>query len=114
MSEILRRDPFVTCQWYETPEVFESPGRGCDHCEEEPEDGGGGRLICTELCTGYHCGVVSAFVVERSDGDKSFGWDGRHETCEVHLVAVIDGMLSGDEKLHAVVHPRWHDLSEVR
>lgn len=82
MTETLWRDPAVTCQW-DVPD-WEDPGNGFVPCPS-----------------------LSWFVVERSDGDKSFGWDGKHEACEYHLSDVIDGMLSGDEKLHAIVTPRW-------
>jgi hypothetical protein len=82
-AKVLHRDPAITCQQ-------DVPDPGCD-------------------CQAVPCPNLSWFVVERSDGDKSFGWDGKHEACEYHLADVIDGMLGGDEKLHAIVTPRWWD-----
>lgn len=52
------------------------------------------------------CPVMSRYVVERSDGDQSFGWDGRHESCEAHLAEVVSRMVNGDD-VRAVVTIRW-------
>lgn len=86
--EILHRDPAITCQW----NVL-----GFDP-ESDPEP----------------CLSLSWFAVERSDRaspkaalpDEDYT---RGEACEYHLAEVIDWMLSGDEKLHAIVTPRWWD-----
>lgn len=53
------------------------------------------------------CPAMSRYVVERSDGDQSFGWDGKHESCAAHLAEVVSGMVAGDDKVRAVVTIRW-------
>ncbi len=84
MTETLRRDPATTCQW-DVAEPDEFPGP---------------------------CDAISQFVVERSDGDTSFGWDGKHEACEYHLAEVVAGMADGDDQVRAVVAIRWWDDRE--
>lgn len=78
---MLINDPAITCQW-----------------DVSPADDDEGAMPC---------GAVSHFVVERSDGDESFGWDGKHESCEEHVAEVISSMVNGDDKVYAVVAIRW-------
>lgn len=55
------------------------------------------------------CTKPSRFVVERSDGDKSYGTcDGTEESCEEHLADAVSGMVDGDEGVRAVVTIRWN------
>jgi hypothetical protein len=80
VAEILHRDPAIICESVSDP--------------VEP------------------CPVMSWFTVERSDGASPVAAlpvtdYTRAETCEYHLPEVIDWMLGGDEKLHAIVTPRW-------
>jgi hypothetical protein len=105
MTETLRCDPAVTCQW-DVPalDVQEFAGGGCSLCVSP---GGTSVLICSERCGGCPCSAVSRFAVGRSDGDTSFGWDGRHESCEEHLAQVVASMINGDETVHAIVTIRW-------
>jgi len=105
-AEVLYVDPAIKCQ-EELPsaEVQELPGGGCDLCV--PEEEGSARLLCSERCDGGPCEATSRFVVERSDGDQSFGWDGKHEACEGHLAEVVDGMIGGYSQVQAVVTIRW-------
>ena len=88
MTEILHRDPAITCQ----QNIL-----GFDP-ESDPE----------------WCENLSWFVVERSDGKSPVAAlpdmdHARSEACEYHLAEVIDWMLEGDENLHAIVTPRWWD-----
>ena len=53
MTEVLHRDPAITCQW-----------------DEVNREGDVDGIV--------PCGAISQFRVERSDGDTSFGWDGQH------------------------------------
>jgi hypothetical protein len=54
------------------------------------------------------CVRPSRYVVERSDGDRSFGaGGGTEESCEEHLVETVAGMVDGDEQVRAVVTIRW-------
>lgn len=70
---------------------------------------------CTEIVgdeedeDGLHeCGKMSRYVVERSDGDTSFGsGGGTEEACEEHLSDVVVGMVNGDDRIRAVVSIRW-------
>lgn len=56
------------------------------------------------------CARPSRYVVERSDGDRSFGSrDGTEESCEEHLVETVAGMVDGDEHVRAVVSIRWNE-----
>jgi hypothetical protein len=80
---MLTVDPAVTCQWDVKP--------------ADPED-------AYEVC-----GKTSRFVVERSDGDRSFGWDGKHESCEGHLAEVVAGMVDGNDQIRAIVTIRWDE-----
>jgi hypothetical protein len=85
MTEVLHRDPAVTCEW--VPQQFDPP----------------------EPCEG-----MSWFAVERSDHASPVAAlpdmdHPRAEACEYHLAEIIDWMLGGDEKLHAIVTPRWWD-----
>lgn len=73
--------PLITCQWDVSP-------------AGDDEDA-------------MPCGAVSHFVVERSDHDPSFGWDGKHEACEEHLAVVVSSMIDGDDEVTAVVTIRW-------
>jgi hypothetical protein len=94
----LLADPAVTCQ------------ATADALPSRPHGAGGCTLcvggLCTEVCTDHPCTAMSRFVVERSDGDQSFGWDGKHESCAGHLADVVTGMVSGDD-VRAVVAIRW-------
>lgn|SRR5487761_935269 len=54
------------------------------------------------------CGKPSRFLVERSDGDRSYGINGgSDESCEEHLTETVAGMIDGDENVRAVVTIRW-------
>lgn len=54
------------------------------------------------------CGRPSRFVVERSDGDESFGSGlGTEESCGEHLPDTVLAMVNGDESVQAVVTIRW-------
>lgn len=54
------------------------------------------------------CGKTSCYLVERSDGDESFGaLGGADEACTEHVGETIHGMMGGDESLRAIVTPRW-------
>jgi hypothetical protein len=78
-AEFPTADPAVTCQeWV-----------------PDPENG-------PDLCT-----AMSRYVVERSDGDRSFGHDGKHESCEAHLAGVVTDMVAGFADVRAVVTIRW-------
>jgi hypothetical protein len=56
------------------------------------------------------CGRTSRFVVERSDGDESFGsGGGTEESCGKHLPATVLAMVSGDTGVRAVVTIRWDE-----
>jgi hypothetical protein len=56
------------------------------------------------------CVRPSRYVVERSDGDTSFGTNGgTEESCEQHLVEAVAGMVDGDEHVRAVVTIRWDE-----
>jgi hypothetical protein len=102
MTDILYADPAITCQWdILTPDVQSAEGGGCNLCVTP---GGSSIAICTERCTGYPCGAVSRFVVDRSDGDESFGWG---ESCEEHLAEVVSSMIDGDPAITAIVTVRW-------
>lgn len=74
------------------------PGATCQEDIADPDDG--------ETLIGS-CSEPSRFVVERSDRDQSFGWDGKHESCEAHLADVVLGMVGGDDQVRAVVTIRW-------
>lgn len=59
---------------------------------------------------GRECGRTSRFVVERSDGDESFGsGGGTEESCGKHLRDTVLAMVSGDEGVRAVVTIRWDE-----
>jgi hypothetical protein len=54
------------------------------------------------------CGKPSRFVVERSDGDTSYGGGGgTEEACETHLLDAVTGMIAGDVNVQAIVMIRW-------
>lgn len=54
------------------------------------------------------CGKPSHYLVERSDGDESWGaLGGAEEACGEHVGETIHGMMGGDDTLHAIVTPRW-------
>lgn len=54
------------------------------------------------------CYKRSAFIVERSDEDPSFGeLGGGAEACEEHVWETIFSMMDGDDTIRAVVTPRW-------
>ncbi len=56
----------------------------------------------------HECGKLSRFVVERSDGDKTYGsGGGTEEACPQHLADVVSGMVDGDTGVRAVVSIRW-------
>jgi len=71
---------------------------------------------CTEVVSDseegdHECSEPSRFVVERSDGDKSYGsGGGTEEACEAHLADVVSGMVDGDTHIQAVVSIRWDAL----
>lgn len=72
-------------------------------CTGTTEDEGGE----TDLC-----GKPSRFVVERSDGDTSFGaGGGTEEACETHLADAVLGMADGDASVTAIVTIRWDAAS---
>jgi hypothetical protein len=101
IEEPLAADPAVICQ--ATADALPHQPAvtgGCTLCDTE-------YGLCTERCTDHPCEAISRFAVERSDGDQSFGWDGRHESCETHLAEVVSGMVDGDETVRAVVAIRW-------
>ena len=79
---VLWADPDITCQW-------DVPDHDSDEDEARP------------------CGLMSRFVVSRSDGDRSFDWDGEHEACLDHLGDVVVSMVDGDESIQPVVAIRW-------
>lgn len=82
-TEPLEVDPAVTCTAY-------VPIEGGDAGEAE------------------ECGAPSRFVVECSDGDKSYGsGGGTEESCEAHLAETVAGMVAGDVNVHAIVTIRW-------
>lgn len=57
----------------------------------------------------YDCANHSRFLVERSDGDKSFGENGGStEACAGHLADAVTGMIDGDENIRAIVSIRWN------
>lgn len=100
MSATLYADPAVTCQETAPALPFQPVETGgCTLCDTE-------FGLCTERCTPHPCTATSRYVVERSDGDQSFGWDGKHESCEAHLADVVSGMVNGDD-VGAVVTIRW-------
>ena len=63
----------------------------------------------------YDCGNHSCFLVERSDGDKSFGENGGStEACAAPLADAGAGMIDGDENIRAVVSIRWSTPEETK
>ncbi len=82
-AETLAADPAITCGAY------------------VPIEGG-------DLGEATECGALSRFVVERSDGDKTYGsGGGTEESCEAHLGVTDAGMVDGDVKVTAIVTIRW-------
>lgn len=85
ITKPLYRDPAITCQW--------------DALDPDPDPEDENDLV--------QCNELSSFVVERNDGDQSFGWDGKHEACEYHLAEVVASMADGDAQVQAVITIRW-------
>lgn len=56
------------------------------------------------------CGQRSRFAVERSDHDPSYRPAADRapmEACEAHLADTVMALMDGDDRIHAVVKPRW-------
>lgn len=69
-----------------------------------------GSVVVVDEDDAYPCGAPSRYLVERSDGDKSYGeHGGSAEACEQHLAETVDGMADGDETVQAVVTIRWDE-----
>lgn len=101
----LHADPAVICQATADALPHEPAiTGGCTLCVQAES---GCLALCTEKCTDHDCTAISRFVIWRSDGDLSFGWDGKHEACADHLADVVTGMVNGDPQVRAVVAIRW-------
>lgn len=93
-------------QWVDAgrPPLHVEDGATCGYGVETGETV---ALVEGDAPTYEDCGKPSRFVVERSDGDESFGLlGGGEESCEEHLAETVAGMIGGDE-VRAVVSIRW-------
>lgn len=78
---------------------FQSDGITCASCIAVGDDN-------------VRCDSPSRFIVERSDGDKSYGINGgSEEACDKHLAEAVIAMLDGNESLKAIVTVRWDSMA---
>lgn len=107
-DEVLHADRRVRCQADVIPDPEIIVGDVCGLCTiTRAGPWGPPEVECTERCRPHQCEVMSRFVVSRSDGDRSFGYDGKEEACAQHLAVVAAAMVAGDERVQAMVTIRW-------
>jgi hypothetical protein len=73
-----------------------------------------GSVVVVDEDDAYPCGAPSRYLVERSDGDTSYGENGGSaEACDEHLAETVDGMVHGDDTVRAIVTIRWDKPDET-